>query len=156
MSQHGYNPYIIPVEINGIATHAIRDTGNDSPTTVDPSLIANDGYTGNSVFLKGAFDGPKVKREIPLAIVRFVSSALNCCSDVCVEVGVCVKCHLGYIVMLAILCLESILSLLIYFVLGTVVEPKLTFGTWHAYITENCWHYFADTMPQMAGIDYQT
>ena len=100
VGQGVFNPFIIPVRINGIETMGIRDTGNLSPSLVDPSLVSDSDYTGKSVFLKGAFDGPMVRREVPLAIVKLASDALDCCNDVHVEVGVCVMppgllCNIG-------------------------------------------------------------
>ena len=98
--QGNFNPYIIPVTVNGVNTMAIRDTGNMTPSLVDPSLVCDHDYTGKSVFLKGAFDGPGVRREVPLAIVRLSSDALKCNNDVSIEVGVCIMppgllCNIG-------------------------------------------------------------
>ena len=72
VNQGIFNPFIIPVRVNGVETMGIRDTGNSFPSLVDLSLVASDEYTDKAVFLKSAFDGPTVKREVPLALSNYL------------------------------------------------------------------------------------
>jgi len=79
------NPYVIPVTINARKGYALRDTGNLALTFVDPSVIPDNAYTGESVNCYGVFAGQK----IPLAFVDLASTALSCSDAIRVKVGVC-------------------------------------------------------------------
>ena len=83
-----YQPYVIPVRVNGVMGNAIRDSGNTAITFVDPSLVGSDEYTGNYVFCRAAFDEPNVKRKIPTAVIELASEAMSCPDGRYVEVGV--------------------------------------------------------------------
>ena len=86
--EYVYNPYVIPVCINGNNGYALRDTGNNSLTLVDPAIVRAGDYTGEICYCRGAFDNQDVRREIPLAVVNLASVALNSCECVPVKVGV--------------------------------------------------------------------
>jgi len=81
-TSHPTNPYVIPVTVNGQRWYALRDTGNMALTFVDPSVVAEDAYTGEEIHCEGVFSG----QRIPLAIVNLASVALNCNDDVQVRV----------------------------------------------------------------------
>ena len=88
--EYVYNPYVIPVCVNGYNGYALRDTGNNCLTLVDPAIVRAGDYTGETCFARGAFDSQDVRREIPLAVVNLASVTLNSCECVPVKVGVAV------------------------------------------------------------------
>ena len=55
------NPYVFPVCVNGIFGYALRDTGNNSLTLVDPRIVRAEDFTGETVNCRGAFD-PRTMR----------------------------------------------------------------------------------------------
>jgi len=83
------NPFMLRAHVNGRWGNALRDTGNDAPTLVDPCVVRPENYTGQYVYLKGVFDGPSVKRKIPLALVHIASAELGNEQGEFVQVGVC-------------------------------------------------------------------
>ena len=80
--------YVIPLYINGIETHGIRDTGNNGPVLVSKRLIEPDCVNYDKCMtLMGAFDGKNV-HNVPTSVVRLRSPRFLYDRDVEVTVGV--------------------------------------------------------------------
>jgi len=71
------NDFIIRVNVNGLMTEAIRDTGNLGPVLVCKELVPDSAVRYNKcVYLTGAFDGCK-KRKFPTAKISIKSESFG-------------------------------------------------------------------------------